>query len=79
LDCNDKFLIIASDGLWDSMGDNEVVEKVKALKAYGYDANEIAYKLVEFASSLEGSDNVTVIIIFFKWKIKERLIQKIHL
>ena len=65
----DKFLILACDGLWDIMSNQEVVNfileytsKIDPLK----DNINIAEKLAQFAINSGSSDNITIIINFFK-------------
>lgn len=68
---NDKFLIIACDGLWDVLQNQDVVDFV--LSKYNKNTTNtktksetnIAYKLSELAISKGSQDNITVIIIFF--------------
>lgn len=67
---NDKFMVLACDGLWDVM-DNQTVTNF--ILYHCYDAsgnrinekNNIACKLADYAISQGSSDNVTVIIVFF--------------
>ncbi len=65
---NDKFIILACDGLWDVMSNQEVVNfvleyksKIDPLK----DKINIAEKLAQFAINSGSSDNITIIINFF--------------
>lgn len=68
---NDKFLIIACDGLWDVLQNQEVVDFV--LSKYNKNTvniktkseNNIAYKLSELAINKGSQDNITIIVIFF--------------
>lgn len=69
---NDKFIIIACDGLWDVVAPQDAVNFVLKLC---YDAKmkrivnnnnlNIARKLAEHAISSDSGDNVTCIIVFF--------------
>ena len=53
----DIFIVLASDGLWDVVEENE-------LKAYEHlNANEIAKKLVELALERGSKDNISVLVI----------------
>ncbi|KAH7283371.1 hypothetical protein KP509_34G003700 [Ceratopteris richardii] len=63
LDENDEFLIIASDGLWDKMSNEEAVSFVKdTVKEPTMSSKRLATEAVERGSL----DNITVIIIFLK-------------
>tara|TARA_Y100000389_G_C17470116_1_gene529641 strand:+ start:6410 stop:7153 length:744 start_codon:yes stop_codon:yes gene_type:complete len=55
---NDQFIIMATDGLWDVMTNQEAVEIVKS--NYKNGAKVLANKAIEKKSS----DNITIIIIF---------------
>lgn len=67
---NDKFMVLACDGLWDVL-DNQTV--VNFILHFCYDEKgvrinenlDIANKLATFAISQGSSDNITVIIVFF--------------
>jgi len=61
------FLVLASDGLWTAMDDEQVVEKVAEMKESGMTAQEMTEKIVNSVSHVQGSDNVTVIIVDFSW------------
>lgn len=61
---NDKFFIVACDGLWDVMSNQDAVNLI----LHFYNANKkinIAKKLAEHAIKLGSADNITIIIIFF--------------
>lgn len=71
LNPNDKFIIIACDGLWDVLGSQDVVNFVLE---HCYDMStgqtnnaniNIAKKLAEFAINKGSTDNVSIIIVFF--------------
>jgi len=71
IDKNDKFMIMACDGLWDKLSNQEVVNFILI---EGYDisvtkrntnASNIAKKLGEYAIQKGSTDNITIIIIFF--------------
>lgn len=70
LNKNDKFMVLACDGLWDVM-DNQTV--VNFILYYCYDENgnrknknlDIASKLTLHAISQGSTDNITAIIVFF--------------
>ena len=49
---SDEFMILASDGLWDLLSEEEAVRLVRAeLRAYSDDAQMAAEKLVDVARS----------------------------
>ncbi|KAA6392966.1 MAG: hypothetical protein EZS28_011506 [Streblomastix strix] len=56
----DTFLILACDGLWDVMTDDEVAEFVSHIKG---DAQQIARILVQEALKRGTTDNVTVLVV----------------
>ncbi|AAS52675.2 AEL010Wp [Eremothecium gossypii ATCC 10895] len=58
---SDQFLIIACDGLWDVVDDQEACEMIKDIE----DANEAAKTLVRHALEHGTTDNVTVMVVFF--------------
>ncbi|AET40049.1 type 2C protein phosphatase PTC1 Ecym_5287 [Eremothecium cymbalariae DBVPG len=58
---SDQFLIIACDGLWDVVDDQEACEMIKDVE----DANEAARLLVRYALENGTTDNVTVMVVFF--------------
>lgn len=67
---NDKFMVLACDGLWDVL-DNQTV--VNYILHFCYDENgkrineklDIANKLATYAIAQGSTDNVTVIVVFF--------------
>lgn len=70
LDKNDKFIVIACDGLWDVLSNSDVTNYVLL---HCYDSTtqnrinkeeNIAKKLGEFAIKKGSTDNVTVIVVF---------------
>ncbi|KAF5354723.1 hypothetical protein D9756_005273 [Leucocoprinus leucothites] len=58
----DEFLILACDGLWDVISDQQSVELVREIQ----DTQEASAKLLKHALSHHTTDNVTVIVIRFK-------------
>lgn len=56
----DQFLIIACDGLWDVIDDQDACELIKDIK----DPNEAAKKLVRYALQNGTTDNVTVMLVY---------------
>lgn len=57
----DQFLIVACDGLWDVIDDQEACDNIKDI----HDANEAARTLVRLALEKGTTDNVTVMVIIF--------------
>lgn len=71
MDKSDKFMILACDGLWDTVSPQEGVNFVLAncydssLKKKKKIPDQIARKLAEYAIMKGSGDNVSVIIVFF--------------
>jgi len=72
LDKNDKFIVLACDGLWDVFENNDVVNFI-LLNCYDKSTNfrinknmNIAKKLAEYALVKGSTDNITIIIFFLK-------------
>ena len=66
----DRFIVIASDGLWDVMKPQEVVEAIDNYCKNGMTGNQVVCRLIETALAKwkrknRRADNVSVIIIFF--------------
>uniref|UniRef100_A0A7S1G7D5 PPM-type phosphatase domain-containing protein n=1 Tax=Bicosoecida sp. CB-2014 TaxID=1486930 RepID=A0A7S1G7D5_9STRA len=55
----DKFLVLATDGLWDVMSNEEVGEVIVTLA----DPQEAAARLVEYAFTRGSADNITVLVV----------------
>lgn len=70
LERNDKFIIMACDGLWDVLSNQDAVNFVlmnsydRTLKIRNKTNNNIAKKLAEYALKKGSTDNVSIIIIF---------------
>lgn len=70
LEKNDQFVVLACDGLWDVLSNQEVTDFILT---EGYDADStrinksvnIAKKLGEYAIEKGSTDNITIIIIYF--------------
>jgi len=58
-----KFLVVASDGLFESMDNQAVVQFVYSALKTGSTANEAAYELVHEAIARGSTDNVSAIVI----------------
>lgn len=72
LDRNDKFFVIACDGLWDVLSNQDVVNFV-LLNCYDATTNNkintninIAKRLAEWALRKGSTDNITVVVVFLK-------------
>lgn len=63
-----RFLVLACDGLWDVMNHQEAAEFVNKHRKQGESAGAIANALVREALNKKTEDNVTVIVVFFKWE-----------
>ena len=61
---NDKFVIIACDGLWDVTTYKEAYVLVKTMMEKGGSPTQIATALVKEALANLSSDNITVIVVF---------------
>jgi protein phosphatase 1L len=59
----DKFIIIACDGLWDALTNQQAVEYIKNLQINGFQGN-YAKKLADHALERGSYDNITVIVYF---------------
>lgn len=58
------FMIIATDGLWDSAGEEDVIKKAKdELKASNFDPQIVANSLVRYAVEENSTDDITVSVI----------------
>ncbi|KAI7727032.1 hypothetical protein M8C21_008646 [Ambrosia artemisiifolia] len=77
----DECLVIASDGLWDAMSNNEVGEvarRVLRRRRRNADASEataaqtLADSLIEIAMGRNSSDNISVIVVDLKSKRKQQ-------
>lgn len=63
LTADDKFLILACDGLWDVVEDQEVVNFVQHLHVNGLDVQNISERLVRLALDRGSTDNISVMVI----------------
>ncbi|EME29786.1 Protein phosphatase 2C homolog 1 [Galdieria sulphuraria] len=63
LTADDKFLILACDGLWDVVEDQEVVNFVQHLHVNGLDVQSISERLVRLALDRGSTDNISVMVI----------------
>jgi len=60
---NNRFLVLATDGLWDAMSSEEVVEQLVNNSCKLKDMNEFAKLLGLFAISRGSVDNITVMVV----------------
>lgn len=61
---SDKFIVLACDGLWDVLSNQDVVDYINTLKYNNYNGN-YSKKLAEHALDKGSMDNISVIILFF--------------
>jgi len=61
----DKFIIIACDGLWDVLSNQDAVDYINELIQYNYKGN-LAKSLAEFALEKGSMDNITTIVYLLK-------------
>lgn len=72
LDKNDKFIILACDGLWDVVSSQDAVNFVllncydKTMQVRINKNINIAKKLAEYALKQRSTDNITIIVVFMK-------------
>ncbi|GJJ06624.1 hypothetical protein Clacol_000818 [Clathrus columnatus] len=59
----DEFLVVACDGLWDVVDDQKVVELVRTIE----DPQEMSETLLKYALEHFTTDNVTVLVVRFKY------------
>ena len=59
----DEFLILACDGLWDVMSDDEAVKFVSEKFGKGMDMSQISKKLVKSALERGSMDNISVMVV----------------
>lgn len=64
---NNKFMILASDGLWDTVKNERANFLVADALAYGYSCKAAANILKNEAIKRGSSDNITVIVVQFNW------------
>jgi len=62
-----KFIVLASDGLWNQMDERTVVNVVYELWKAGVGPITIADTLTAKLGGPDGWDNITVIVVFFIW------------
>lgn len=65
LDKDDEFLILACDGVWDVMGDQDAVDFVRDKLKEGMSASEASSALVSQSKARCSRDNLSVIVVRF--------------
>jgi len=65
---NEEFIVLASDGLWGAISDQNLVELVAKRREMGESAEKIVASIVSSISHVPGSDNITIMILLFDWK-----------
>ena len=60
---HNKFLVVASDGLWDVMNNDDVVNVLDRQQAKIQDMNAFAKMLVDLAIERGSTDNITVMVV----------------
>jgi len=63
---NDEFFILACDGVFDTLSNEEVCVFIQERKNKNINANQISKELTEFCIEKGSKDNISVIIIFLK-------------
>ena len=61
---SEEYLVVACDGVWDVVDDQELVECIRGHLSKGNERYTTAKALVEFARSEGSGDNITAIIVF---------------
>ncbi len=61
---SEEYLVVACDGVWDVVDDQELVECIRNHLSKGNERHTTAKALVEFARSEGSGDNITAIIVF---------------
>ena len=61
---SEEYLVVACDGVWDVVDDQELVECIRGHLSKGNERHTTAKALVEFARSEGSGDNITAIIVF---------------
>ena len=61
---NQQILILATDGVCDVIGDEDLVKLVVALAEQGHSAQNITGAIIEMMAQRQNSDNCTCIVVF---------------
>lgn len=65
-DPSDEYLVLACDGLWDTLKHEDLVVEVENHLQKGNDRSGVARWLIEVAKDRGSSDNITVIVVFLQ-------------
>jgi serine/threonine protein phosphatase PrpC len=65
---DDEFIVLATDGLWDVMSNDDVIDLIHFLLRQAIEPNQIADFIVEEALMRGSTDNITVVIVFLNSK-----------
>lgn len=63
----DELLVLACDGLWDTVPHADAARHAAALRAAGASPAAAAHALVQLALDRGSTDNVTVVVVYFEW------------
>lgn len=61
----DQFLILACDGIWDVMTNEEIAEFISTELQYEEDINEVASNVIDYCLEKGSRDNMSVILVVF--------------
>lgn len=64
LEVEDLAVVVATDGIWDKIKEEEVAEKVEKMRAEGKSPKEVAQDLKNQAMQRYGRDNIGVVILY---------------
>lgn len=64
----DRFLVLACDGLWDTVTYRDAVVVADRMRRDGSTPEAVAQALADLALARGSTDNVTVIVVFFQWQ-----------
>jgi len=62
-----EFMVLACDGLWDKLTYNDAIQFIAKAKKENKNPTETAAEIVSLALKKGSMDNVTTIIVYFKW------------
>jgi len=69
-DASDDYLVLACDGLWDTLSFDDLVDEVhRHLKESGGDKTSVAQHIVKVAKDRGSSDNITALVVFLRDEI----------
>ncbi|KNC96729.1 uncharacterized protein SPPG_07938 [Spizellomyces punctatus DAOM BR117] len=63
----DDFCIIASDGLWNHLDEFQLIPMIAEMRNKGKSPQQICDDFVKTLGQVKGSDNITFILLDFKW------------